>query len=214
MCACVTGVQRGPARGTEFKFQIWSVSQGVTVCIALPAGSNSLHRWCVFDPSALLCPASLVLVALCARSPFPLFPNPPSTYPVVPLIPSIYLSISIFHIIQTREESDLIDRRKESPFIKRSQLKCGVYTVSYVNCTFLRARVFESICGRPRFNTNLFRYHLRSKLIRRGIPMSHLLKVRRNRVTDADLRLNGLTSIKYGGVVISWRQISNCSRNL
>lgn len=51
VCVCVTGVQRGPVRGTEFKFQIWSVSQGVTVCIALPAGSNSLHRWCVFVPS-------------------------------------------------------------------------------------------------------------------------------------------------------------------
>ena len=30
-------------RRTEFKFQIWSVSLGVTVCIALPAGPNSLH---------------------------------------------------------------------------------------------------------------------------------------------------------------------------
>ena len=46
VCVCerVTGVQRrGPVRRTEFKFQIWSVSLGVTVCIALPAGPNSLH---------------------------------------------------------------------------------------------------------------------------------------------------------------------------
>lgn len=37
----------GPVRRTKFKFQIWSVSLGVTVCIALPAGPNSLYRSCV-----------------------------------------------------------------------------------------------------------------------------------------------------------------------
>lgn len=100
---CVTGVQRGPARGTEFKFQIWSVSQGVTVCIALPAGSNSLHRWCVFVPSPRILAPALGTSSLLPR---PLHP----VHPMVPLIPTIYLSISIFHIIQTREESDLIAR--------------------------------------------------------------------------------------------------------
>lgn len=71
VCACVTDVQRGPARGTEFKFQIWSVSQGVTVCIALPAGSNSFHRWCVFDPSASLLLSTPCSAVLCARDPPP-----------------------------------------------------------------------------------------------------------------------------------------------
>lgn len=54
MCASVTGVRRGPVRRTEFKFQIWSVSLGVTVCIALPAGPNSLHadRSSLFSPTA------------------------------------------------------------------------------------------------------------------------------------------------------------------
>lgn len=127
-CLCVTGVQRGPARGTEFKFQIWSVSQGVTVCIALPAGSNSLHRWCVFVPS----PPTL---ARCPRhglssSPCPFTPSPPGTHPMVPLTPTIYLSISIFHIIQTREESDLIERRERSP-LKGARIKT-LYRVFYV----------------------------------------------------------------------------------
>ena len=54
MCASVTGVRRGPVRRTEFKFQIWSVSLGVTVCIALPAGPNSLHA----DRSSLLSPTA------------------------------------------------------------------------------------------------------------------------------------------------------------
>jgi len=108
MCVCVTGVQRGPVRGTEFKFQIWSVSQGVTVCIALPAGSNSLHRWCVFVPSL---PLSFPTV------PMRLPPLPESTrYISNSSSYSFHLSISIFHIIQTRKESDLIDRRKKSPF--------------------------------------------------------------------------------------------------
>lgn len=42
-------------RRTEFKFQIWSVSLGVTVCIALPAGPNSLHRSRVFLLSGVPC---------------------------------------------------------------------------------------------------------------------------------------------------------------
>lgn len=140
MCVCVTGVQRGPARGTEFKFQIWSVSQGVTVCIALPAGSNSLHRWCVFE---LLCSplAPRSLASPPVRG--PLLPLPFSRIlPVyisrtVPLIPAIYLSISIFHIIQTREVSDLIDRRKESPRLNVLNWS-GIYGVrlyTLLSCT-------------------------------------------------------------------------------
>jgi len=118
---CVTGVQRGPARGTEFKFQIWSVSQGVTVCIALPASSNSLHRWCVF---VLFPPFPSFIPAAHSAQRFPLFPASPGAYihkRAVAFIPSIYLSISIFHIIQTREESNLIDRQKRFSLFRNVQ---------------------------------------------------------------------------------------------
>lgn len=144
---------------------------------------------------------------LCAVPPFPESTQYTSST-MVPLIPFIYLSISIFHIIQTRQESDLIDRRKKSPF-KCSQLK-WYPTIR----PFLHARVFESIWGQPRFNTNLFRLLLQSKL-RFDISMLHLLKVSRNHVTDANLLLNGLTSTRYDGAVISYRQICMFkSRNL
>lgn len=113
---CVTGVQRGPARGTEFKFQIWSVSQGVTVCIALLASSNSLRASSVLvpPPAPFTTTAFTTPAAHCA----PDFPSLflESTRCVRPTIPLhsflIYPSIAIFHIIRATEESNLIDRAR------------------------------------------------------------------------------------------------------
>lgn len=115
VCACVTGVQRGPARGTEFKFQIWSVSQGVTVCIALPAGSNSLHRWCVFGPSGpspfFPCPFGPL------RAASPLFPNLPSTYPARFLLFLPFIYPSRFFILFKRERNLILSIGKRSPHL-------------------------------------------------------------------------------------------------
>lgn len=100
----VTGVRRGPVRRTEFKFQIWSVSLGVTVCIALPAGPNSLHT----DRS-------------------PLFPPTYTRLPVfLPVRPSSRReeTSTIFHIIQIRE------RRYASEEIGRSFIPSPIYPVS------------------------------------------------------------------------------------
>lgn len=137
--ACVTGVQRGPARGTEFKFQIWSVSQGVTVCIALPAGSNSFHRWCVFDPSVV--PSSpRTLASLSVRG--PPFSNPPSTFPIQ-RIPPLFLSfiyLSRFFILFKRERNLILS-------IGERSLRLNVLNWSGIHgirrCTFLHARIFE-----------------------------------------------------------------------
>lgn len=109
----VTGVRRGPVRRTEFKFQIWSVSLGVTVCIVLPAGPNSLHRSIVRLSSLpnFLC-SSLGPPSSPSRSPI----RSPYIRPSPEFPPFICLSIflpgplsllseektSIFHIIQMR----------------------------------------------------------------------------------------------------------------
>lgn len=92
MCASVTGVRRGPVRRTEFKFQIWSVSLGVTVCIALPAGPNSLRA----DRSSLLSPTASPYI------------RPSIHLPSLPLSPPAprgrkHPRSTIFHIIQIRE---------------------------------------------------------------------------------------------------------------
>lgn len=113
VCVYVTGVQRGPARDTEFKFQIWSVSQGVTVCITLLAGPNSLHRRCVFVPKIL---PPYPPATLCARaSSFSLFHPIHMHLHSDPLLfpPFIYLS-RFFILFKRGRESDLIDRQKKS----------------------------------------------------------------------------------------------------
>jgi len=108
---CVTGVQRGPARDTEFKFQIWSVSQGVTVCIALPASSNSLHRWCVF----VLFPPfpSFIPAAHSAQSsPFSRFRPVHISISAQSLLFLPFIYPSRFFIL-FKQERKLIDRSKE-----------------------------------------------------------------------------------------------------
>lgn len=135
------------------------------------------------------------------RGPLPpsLFPSPPGTYPTVPLIPSIYLSISIFHIIQTREESDLIDRRKKSPFTHvriKHRTECSIpYAVFYV----LRSvHVLESIVLQGKFAL-CFQKKLSST---KQADSSYLLKVSENRdVTDTNLSLNDV--LRYDSAVIN-----------